>query len=105
MNVDQELELHDAVLHRFSIDATIREVIIEIAIYRKTSDKKRIGARIRFADVKSVTVSGNLDSLKRNSIAGNINYWSVSQDGSPTYIYLADGYIEVVASAIDIDFI
>ena len=99
MTVDS-IELHDALLKSTAIDYMAKTVEIKFEFYVSTDDASRRPLSIIFEGVESIAQISNLDQLKKNAFAGNVNYWNPAQNGETSYIYLADGCLAIKANKI-----
>jgi hypothetical protein len=97
------VELHDAIIERVNIDFSAASVVIHIAYYQDHDSQQRVHAKLVFEGVELISGIADLNRLRQNSAAGNINYWRPSESGGTTYIYLVDGCIAVTAKAVRID--
>jgi len=98
MNLEQ-IELHDARLHRTSIDYEAKTVLVELDFYASEKSSERKRAEIFFGGVASVSHLADMVRLESHASAGNVNYWVPATDG-PTYIYLSDGCLAITARSI-----
>ena len=94
------IELHDALLKSTVIDYTAKTVEIKLEFYVSADDANRRPLSIIFEGVESIAQISNLDQLKKNAFAGNVNYWNPARNGETSYIYLADGCLAIKADKI-----
>lgn len=98
----EDVDLHDAVVAHINLDVESR--ILEVHInYYGGGERDRKPAIIRFSKVISVSNVLDLEALRDNSSAGNINYWAPVQ-GGVTYIYLVNGCIAILAEEIEFNY-
>lgn len=91
----ESIELHDANLRSISVDCAQKQVKLLLSVFVDITDRARKDVEICFDDVESFSSTVDLARMKKNSFAGNVNYWIVGDERSPTYIYLTDGLIAI----------
>ena len=84
-----------------SYDYAAKRVLVEVEFYPSEDSSKRVTAEIDFEGVTHASKIVNFERLENNFSAGNINYWRPSE-GGVTYIYLADGCIQISCRKISI---
>lgn len=95
-----EINLHDALLKAMRVDYVAKSISIDIAYYKTEQSPCRQEATIDFKKVESISQITDLDRLKNNAFAGNINYWIPSKEKGITYIYLMDGCISIDSAKV-----
>lgn len=93
----QNVDLHDALLNRASLDVVNNALELEISFYASDQANERTPARFKFQNVQSIQSLCDLASMAKNKFAGNINCWHIGDDGTPTYIYLNEGCLIIMA--------
>ena len=103
MNPD-DLELHDAVIKRMSVDYEAGTLRIDMDYYPDpVSSSERAPLIILFSDVEKISGIADFVNLKDNSSAGNVSNWHPSTKSGTTYIYLTSGLLAVGAQSIEIE--
>ena len=95
-----DIELHDALIHRAEIDYPKQTIRVEIEFYPSPQAPKRKRGVIAFDGVRSISHTADLVHIKRNAFAGTINYWAPAKKDGVTFIYLVNGVISVTAKKV-----
>ncbi len=101
-----DIELHDALIHRAEIDYPKQTIRVEIEfypspqVYPSPQAPKRKRGVIAFDGVRSISHTADLVHIKRNAFAGTINYWAPAKKDGVTFIYLVNGVISVTAKKV-----
>lgn len=104
MNPD-DLELHDAVIKRMSVDYEAGTLQIDMDYYPVLGhSSERAPLIISFSGVEKISGIADFVNLKDNSSAGNVGYWHPSTKSGTTYIYLISGLLAIDAKSIEIEF-
>lgn len=97
-----ELDLHDSLMGAVEFNLPRQIAMIKLDCYLTSDAASRTPVRLEFKGVREVTCIGDWDQLKKNSKAGNVNYWVPNEGANPTFIYLNEGCIAVRAKSIRI---
>lgn len=99
-----DIELHDAILKSMKIDLTTEEVILSLEAYKSPNSTKRSGLKIIFKQIASLSQLIDFISLKQNTFAGHVNYWTPAKTEGVTYLYLCDGLIAITCKNLELIF-
>jgi len=99
MNLD-EVELHDAILTSSVTDYDQQTVAIGVKYYKGPEDRDRSSAKLLFESVSAFHQIVDLDVMKENLFAGQVNHWRPATNGGTTYIYLVDGCLAITSRTI-----
>ena len=97
----EEIELHDANLKSTTVDYVSQTVVLEID-YLSGQAGGRIAASFKFSGVSTYNENSSIDELKKHSIFGNITSWTPPIGAGTTYIYLARGFISIIAKELEV---
>lgn len=95
-----ELELHDAIIQRWTIDVEKRELHLTLSAYVSSESAARQPIEIRFLELRNFSCVTDLLRLDDNRRSGNVNYWVPSEAGGVSYIYLVDGCLSIDAGKL-----
>ncbi len=99
----ESIELHDGLFEFSEIDYANRTVRIRISFYETENAKSRVPLRIVFRNVDSLSQISDFKNMAKNAFAGNINYWAIGDDETPTYLYFTDGCLVIRADRPEIE--